>query len=183
MNDNNNTPIQTLATADQPIDDIRAIIADSTFQEPPETFPMAEMSIFRMLFHIFKNGMIGAITLTLCYGLVSVELVLMGHLDNSYILTSAKGNAIVLCNILYAPVLGFNCGLLVAMSRCIGLEDYKSIQHFKKIHFWFIQLSFIIVIVSSSIYIFACGWIYHDEVLYWTRIEIALVIPMIILII
>ena len=100
MNDSSNAQIQTSAIANQTIDEKNAIIPDSTFQEPPETNPVAEMSIFRMLFHIFKNGMIGSITLILCYGLLAVEVILIGHLDKSYIFTSAKGNAIVLGNIL-----------------------------------------------------------------------------------
>ena len=183
MNDSSNAQIQTSAIADQTIDQKDAIIADSTFQEPPETNPVAEMSIFRMLFQIFKNGMIGSITLILCFGLIAVDLILMGHLDKSYIFISAKGNAIVLADMLQIPVMGFNCGLLVLISRCIGLNDYKGIQHFIRMHFWFLKLSAIIVIVLSCIYIFVIRWIYHDEVLNWTEIEIALAIPIIILMI
>ena len=104
MNHNSNAQIQATATADQTIDQKNAIIADSIAQELLETNPVAEMSILRMLFHIFKNGMIGSITLILCFALIAVELILMGHVDKSYIFISAKGNAIVLADILQIPV-------------------------------------------------------------------------------
>ena len=75
------------------------------------------------------------------------------------------------------PITGFNCGLLISISRCLALNDYKGIQNSMKMHFWFMRIFVIVMIVISCMYAYAVGWIYKDEVLSWTRVEIILNIP------
>ena len=98
--------------------------------QPDEHYiPTAQMSMLVMLFHIFKNGMIGSFTLISSYAKITAEQAFIANLARSEIYTAAKGNALVPGYILMLPIQAFNTGLLISVSRCLGLEDYQGIRH------------------------------------------------------
>ena len=147
--------------------------------QPDEHYiPTAQMSMLVMLFHIFKNGMIGSFTLISSYAKITAEQAFIANLARSEIYTAAKGNALVPGYILMLPIQAFNTGLLISVSRCLGLEDYQGIRHQIKMHFWFMAVFSLVMIIFSCAYAFVIEWVYADEVLYWTRIEIAFTILM-----
>ena len=89
---------QVRATANHISDNERPILQPSS-EEPPETNPVALMSMLRMSYHIFTNGWIGAITLMISFGFAASEQILFGYLENSYVFITAKGATIVLANL------------------------------------------------------------------------------------
>ena len=141
-----------------------------------------EISIIGILFYIFKNGIIGFITLALSSSIMAIESLFLGHLPNSKVNISAKENTNILILIMYTMILLFNCGLLIIVSRFIGINDFQSIRHFIKMHFSIVKIQSLIITILVGSYAIAIGWIYDDEVLKWTRIELALTFPIIVMI-
>ena len=135
-----------------------------------------------ILFYIFTNGMAGSLTLTISYSIIVIEYIFLGQLDDFEIYLSGKENSILIYNLLYSSIVYFNCGLLMCVGRGRGVNDYESIQHYIKIHYWFLKIFSLIIITVICLYGFAVGWIYDDaEKLKWTRIELAITCPISIL--
>ena len=140
---------------------------------------MTEMSLLVTILHIFKNGMAGMLVKAIF--ILFIEQMLLSHLDNSPIYVAGKENALVITNLMIYTTIGFNYGLVLCISRSKGLNDYEGIQHFMKMHFWFMKLFAVMIIMLSCLYELVVPFIYHDEILKWTRIELAFTVPMIIL--
>ena len=143
------------------------------------TEPLTKMSSKEMLFHIFKNGMAGS--LAKINMLLMTEFIFLTRLNNSNIYIAGKENTTALCNFFMQAVVGFNCGQVLCISRCKGVNDYEGIRHFMKMHFWFMRWFIGLAILISGIVEIVVQWIYYNEVLKWTRIMIVFNLPYLIM--
>ena len=123
-----------------------------------------------MILDILGNGMVGSTTIMISLLILASENVIIGNIQNSTTYLQAKENTNIICRIINITGCYFNMGMLICISRCLGIKDYKGIDHFIKMNFWFLKIASWITIALILFYGWLCCFFYEGENLKWTRI-------------
>ena len=94
-------------------------------------------SLYKMIFDILGNGMIGSITIIISLLILSSENAIIGNIQGSTTYIVAKENTNVILRNFNSIVTYFNMGMLVCISRCLSINDHIGVDHFIKMNFWF----------------------------------------------
>ena len=86
-----------------------------------------------LLFEIFRDGNVGAVTFLMTVCGTNIQIFEMGHLPNSKLMISSIGSAIAYLFIMAACICGFNSSLLNLVSRCKATNDFKRMKKFVKL--------------------------------------------------
>ena len=92
-------------------------------------------SVWNMIFNIIGHGMVGSSIIIISLLIIVSEIVMIGHIKNSTIYLQAKENTNIISRVLITTSFNFNMGMLICISRCLSLNDYKGVDHFKKMNF------------------------------------------------
>ena len=123
-----------------------------------------------MILNIIGNGLVGSCTITISLLILSSENAIMGNIQDSTTYIVAKENTNIILRIFLNLITYFNMGLLVCISRCLGINDHKGVDHFIKMNFLFLRYSSLITVAIVTLYMWLCGYWYEGDNLKWTRI-------------
>ena len=123
----------------------------------PEQTP-EKKSVCNMIFYIANNGMVLSTTLLISILILLSENFIIGNIQNSTKYLVAKENTNIIMRPLFCLFSYFNMGLLICISRCLGIKDYKGVDHFIKMNFWFLKISSLIIIAVLLLYGWLCGY-------------------------
>ena len=123
-----------------------------------------------MILNILGNGMVGSITILMSLLIPVSENLLIGNIPNSTTYLVAKENTNIVMRLIFYMFCYSNIGLLICISRCLGIKDYKGVDHFNKMNFRILSVALLITVAVLSLYAWLCGYWYESENLRWTRI-------------
>ena len=130
----------------------------------------SEKSVSNMIFDIIGNGMAGSMTLIISLLMLTSEIAIIGNIQNSTTYLTAKENTNIILRVILGLICYFNMALLICISRCLGINDYKGVDHFIKMNFWFLKIISLITVAIAVLYAWLCHYWYEEENLRWTRI-------------
>ena len=123
-----------------------------------------------MILHILRNGIVGSTTIMISLLILASENFIIGNIQNSTPYLVAKENTNIICRPFLFLFCYFNMGMLICISRCLGIKDYKGVDHFIKMNFRIWLVSSLITVAVLLLYAWLCSYWYESENLKWTRI-------------